>query len=125
MGGATDWSTDFLNLYDGLKKKGEEAQKKRDAERIENTNPSLPLVEYAGSYLDTLYGKITVSVKDDQLVININDKMKANLSHWHYDTFRGPMEKKWFGEITAQFQLDTKGKVSTINVDGLILKKAE
>lgn len=125
LGGATDWSADFLNLYDGLKKKGEEAQKKRDAERIESTNPSLPLVEYAGSYLDTLYGKITVSVNNDQLLININDKVKANLSHWHYDTFRGPMEKKWFGEITVQFQLGTNGKVSTANVEGLILKKAE
>ncbi|HEY5690502.1 MAG TPA: DUF3471 domain-containing protein, partial [Cyclobacteriaceae bacterium] len=72
-----------------------------------------------------LYGKITVSVNNDQLLININDKVKANLSHWHYDTFRGPMEKKWFGEITVQFQLGTNGKVSTANVEGLILKKAE
>lgn len=125
LGGTTDWSTDFLNLYNGLKKKGEEAQKKRDATRIENTKTSLPLAEYAGTYLDSLYGKITVIVNKDQLEININDKMKANLSHWHYDTFRGPMEKKWFGEITAQFQLDNNGKVSTINADGLILKKAE
>ena len=125
LGGTTDWSADLLKLYDGISKKREEAQKKQDTTRVENTKPALPLVEYAGTYTDSLYGKITISVGNDQLELNINDKIKAQLSHWHYDTFRGPFEKKWFGEATAQFQLDTKGKVSTINLEGLILKKAK
>ncbi len=124
LGGSTDWSSDFLKLYNELKEKDEGEQKQQKASRIENTVPSLTLNAYSGTYQDDLYGKITIEVKNDQLEMNINGKNKAILSHWHHDTFRGSMEKKWYGEVTAQFQMDKNGKVSSISLDGMILKKA-
>lgn len=120
LGGTTDWSSDLLALYTELNAPKETAPKVSDTGK---SSPSLPLTEYAGKYTDKLYGEIIVTVKGEQLELNINDFLKATLSHLRYDTFKGPFEKDWIGEATAQFQLDFSGKVVSINFDGLSLKK--
>ena len=123
LGGTTDWSTDFLKLYTVLSKAGEAAQKENEKSRVANTKPSLPLTDYAGIYKDKLYGQFEVKAMGDKLEISINNIAKATLSHWHYDTFRGPFSKAWYGEATLQFQQDTKGEVNAIQFDGMTIKK--
>jgi len=54
LGGATDWSKDFLTLYTGIRAKSEKEQKDFEAKRVLNTTPSLPLADYAGKYSDPL-----------------------------------------------------------------------
>jgi len=125
LGGTRDWSTEFFKLYDDLNQKGEEAQASADKNRVPNTNFSVPLGQYAGKYKSDLYGEVVVSQKDGGLDLNINNTIRATVSHWHFDTFRGLFEKAWFGNATVQFQINTSGKVKALDLDGMILNKSE
>lgn len=123
LGGTTDWSSDFLKLYTQLFEAGKAAQKAQDEKRVANTNPSLPLSAYTGTYQDKLLGEVKVSTDGNNLSVNINNMHKATLSHWNFDTFKGPMEKKWNGDMTALFQLNTAGEVTALDLAGFTLQK--
>ncbi|MBS1489765.1 MAG: serine hydrolase [Bacteroidetes bacterium] len=119
LGGNTDWSKDFLNLYGKIRERNEKSEKEFEAKRIPNTTPSLALAEYAGKYSDPLYGTLYITQKDNQLLIDFNHFEKATLEHWHYNTFRGPYEKDWYGKALANFILDANGKIARVNVEGM------
>lgn len=123
LGGNRDWNTEFLALYNGIKEKSEKAEKDFEAKRVANTNPSKPLADYAGKYSDPLYGEIEITLADKKLLVNVNNFVKATLSHWHYDTFRGEYEKDWYGKAIASFSLDATGKVEKMNFEGMEFKK--
>jgi CubicO group peptidase (beta-lactamase class C family) len=57
-----DKSTDWITLFEGFKKRGEEQEKADEKERIDsqiaNTNPRLALKKYVGIYEDKMYGII-------------------------------------------------------------------
>jgi CubicO group peptidase (beta-lactamase class C family) len=119
LGGNRDWSTEFLMLYTGIKQQGEKAEKDFEAKRVANTNPSKPLADYVGKYSDPLYGEVEITLADKKLLVNVNNFVKATLSHWHYDTFRGDYEKDWYGKAIASFSLDAAGKIEKLNFEGM------
>jgi CubicO group peptidase (beta-lactamase class C family) len=123
LGGKRDWSSEFLQLYGGLKAAGEKAVKEADANRVLETKATLPLDAYEGTYTDVLYGKVEVKLSNGSLHINVNNFLKATVLHWHYDTFKGEYEKAWYGKGTAQFYLDATGRVSKLDFDGLTFEK--
>ncbi|MBY0433747.1 MAG: serine hydrolase [Cyclobacteriaceae bacterium] len=123
LGGSRDWSTEFKELYDKLRDKGEKEEKAFEAKRVANTKPSLDLAAYTGKYKDPLYGETEVSVNGNQLIININNYLTAKLDHWHYDTFRGWFDKKWYGKGNATFSIGADGKIKSINMDGIEMKR--
>lgn len=123
LGGTRDWNAEFLTLYAGIRAKGEKEVKDFEAKRVASTNPSLPLEQYAGKYSDPLYGELEVNVENKKLLININNRLKATLDHWHYDTFRGEYDKAWNGTAIAQFSLNATGQLEKINFEGLEFKK--
>jgi hypothetical protein len=123
LGGNRDWSFEFLKLYAGLKQKGEKEKKDFEAKRVANTNPTKPLAEYAGKYTDPLYGELEITVTNGALMFSANNFLKATLSHWHFDTFRGMYEKDWYGSAFANFSLDTSGKIEKVDFEGMVFKK--
>lgn len=123
LGGTTDWSTEFLKLYTDLGANAEKAQNAFQENRVKDTKPTLGIEKYAGTYHDDLYGKVEVVHQGNVLAISINNTLNATLKHWHYNTFHGPFEKRWFGKLTANFHLDATGNVSAIEMDGIMLKK--
>ncbi|AKD58258.1 serine hydrolase [Spirosoma radiotolerans] len=124
LGGNRDWSVEFKTLYSKLREDGKKAQRSFDSKRVLNTSPSVPLVQYAGTYTSPLYGKAEVSVAGNQLSINVNDNsLNAVLPHWHYDTFYGPYQKAWYGKAMARFNLNTLGKVDNLVFDGMDFRK--
>ena len=125
LGGTTDWSKEFLPLYADIKAKNEKEAKDFEAKRVLNTSPSLPLAEYAGKYSDPLYGELEITVSENSLQVNINHFEKATLQHWHYNTFRGPYEKDWYGKAIANFILDSSGKVQKVDFEGMEFAKAK
>ncbi|MFZ1806257.1 MAG: serine hydrolase [Cyclobacteriaceae bacterium] len=125
LGGTTDWSSDFLTLYTELNQAGEAAQKVQDEKRVANTKPSLPIASYTGTYQSELLGEVVITSSDNQLMANINNMHKATLSHWNFDTFKGPMEKKWNGDMTALFQLNSAGQVVALDLAGFTLQKVK
>lgn len=125
LGGTRDWSADLKQVYKALQEDGDKMTAEFEAKRQANTKPSVTLEKFAGNYHDALYGNATIEVKQDQLVINVNNIINVPLTHWHFNTFRGTYEKKWWGEMTVKFELNEEGNVSTISVEGLVFKKQD
>ena len=123
LGGNRDWSAEFLTLYKGIQAKSDKEEKDFEAKRIANTNPTKPIEEYAGKYSHPLYGEVEIIASDTKLICTANNYLKATLSHWHYDTFRGGYEKDWHGNALASFTLGATGKVEKVNFEGMEFKK--
>lgn len=119
LGGTRDWSSEFQMLYSKLGQQYEQKQKEQDLQRIPNTKPSLALTEYAGKYASDLYGEVTVTADGTSLNLAINNVVSAKLDHWHYDTFSGWFDKRWWGKTKAQFKLNTAGSATTLEVEGM------
>lgn len=123
LGGNRDWNGEFLKLYDGLKQQAEKNAKEFESKRVAGARPTHALQDYAGKYSDPLYGEMEISLEGETLNFNINQVVKARLAHWHYDTFRGPYEKAWYGKALAQFSLDATGKIEGVNFEGMDFRK--
>jgi CubicO group peptidase (beta-lactamase class C family) len=125
VGGDTDWSAEFLKLYGGIKLRAEKAEKDQLAKRVLNTKPSLSLEDYTGVYEDPLYGNVLITLKNGLLQASNIKLGKGNLSHFNYDTFIIEWNDKWEGKTSIQFILNTVGKVSKIDFDGIELTKTK
>ncbi len=115
---ARDWSTDLKKIYDKRRANREKATKDFEAKRVLNTKPSLSIESYAGQYTSPVFGSLGITMKDNQLLINVNDFSQATLDHWHFDTFRGWYDKKWHGKSNAVFVLGADGKIKSVVFDG-------
>lgn len=125
LGETRDWNTEFKTLYKNLSEKGKKRKLDFEAKRVANTSPSLPLEQYKGKYTSPLYGQAEVSVVGNKLMFNVNDVLKATLAHFHYDTFYGPNQKAWYGNATATFALNSRGKADVLVFDGMEFRKSE
>lgn len=114
-----NWTTRFLKM----KKDSEEAElaaaKADEDARVKNTQPSLALEKYIGTYHSEMYGNVEVSLQDNQLKIDFvpTALFKGNLEHWHYDTFK----LNWTTQMMlpsgkATFILDADGRVSELKI---------
>lgn len=123
LGGTRDWSAEVYELYKRQTEASEQEIIKFEGKRVMNTKPSLSLTAYAGTYTDPLYGELTISVQNTSLQVSVNNTARATLEHWHYDTFRGYFDKRWWGKVNATFTLDNQGKVSTVAFAGMEFRK--
>jgi CubicO group peptidase (beta-lactamase class C family) len=91
-------------------------REERAAERKPNTSPSHPLSAYVGTYEHPGYGRLTVQVNGDALVVTF-DSFNARLKHFHYDVFEidDPMNLvPLSGRVT--FLMDKKGDIARMAV---------
>jgi CubicO group peptidase (beta-lactamase class C family) len=123
LGGTRDWSTEFLKLYKNIEAGGEKSTKDFEAKRVLNTKPSLNVSDYAGTYTDPLYGSVVITQDGDQLAVVANNYLKAKFAHWHYDTFRGWYDKKWYGKGNMSFTIGSDGKIASVNFDGYVFTR--
>lgn len=125
LGGARDWSAEFLTLYTGLVEAGKKGEAKMEATRVLGTTPTLSLEAYAGKYTDPLYGELVIQLVGSQLKLNVNNFETATLSHWNYNTFYGPWDKNWYGKVSATFSLNASGKIGVVNIGGMEFKRSD
>lgn len=123
LGGTHDWSGEIHTLYKNIQMGAEKTEKTFEDSRVANTKPSLPLDEYTGRYTDPLFGEMIITRENEELVLVANQFVKARVSHWHYDTFRGWYDKRWYGKLNVTFQVGPNGKISTLNFDGMEFTK--
>jgi len=125
-GNGRDWSKEMKTLYDGLAAQQKKQVEALKARRKSDTKPSLALTAYAGKYSDPFYGEIEVTFADGKLQLSIGKgDRKADLEHWHYDTFRTVWRQRWLGEDLVSFQLNSmSGEVEAINLGGAVLRRA-
>ncbi len=118
-GTGRDWNAEILELYRSLDKEADEKEAAIEKERVPNTHPSLPLERYAGTYRDPLGGTVQVSAGAGGLRLSYGPGLEGTLEHWNYDFFRVAWDKTWRGHAFASFELDRKGRVETLVLEGL------
>lgn len=114
-----DWSAELRASVEALEAQGEAAAKKREAQRAQGTRPSLPLAQYAGVYLDSMYGAATVQLEKERLVVRFGEAFAGDLEHWHYDTFRARWRDPSLGRAFVTFALGPAGKPRTIEIENV------
>lgn len=106
---------DWLGKVTEQMKKAEEAQQKEEGEkksgRVEGTNPSLPLEEYAGDYEHPAYGVVKVKFDGESLSASLNG-VRGKLEHFHFDQF--VIEDEPFDGTRLKFTIGDTGKVESL-----------
>ena len=118
-GARRDWSADLLaDLRKGREREARDSVK-QDSARVRGTQPSHPLAQFAGRFVDSLYGEMSVREEGGHLVLRFGDWATADLEHWHYDTFRAVWRDREFGTDMVTFVTDVDGKPATLVVKDL------
>ena len=116
-----DWSAQVLKGQREAITHSHQARLKEDSARVPNTNASLVLSAYTGTYGGPMYGGAEVRLENGKLVLALlpNPDLVGDLSHWHYDTFVIEWRKKfpWFGSGKVQFVLDQNARVTEMKID--------
>lgn len=110
-----DWSTDLKAMYDDLASQGQAAATTAREARVEDTRPSLPLGQYAGTYADPLFGTVEVELANGKLSVAYGHQ-QARLEHWHFDTFEGAWEARWRGRPRWQFEVGPQGTIDAVRM---------
>ena len=98
----------------------QEADDEYRAARHEGTKPSLDLEAYTGTYGGDLYGNVRVELEGEGLLLHFDPApgLDAQLTHWHYDTFRLKFkELQSLPEGNVNFILSPEGKVEELRID--------
>ena len=122
-GGNTDWSNEFKTLYDSLKAADKKADSANMPIQTLNSNLSLPLQSYAGTYADELYGTIKITVDNNHATVLLNNVLSGKLTHFHFNTFKVAYKKIYYQPDYYTFQLDNGGKIAGVAVGGNFFKK--
>lgn len=89
---------DYLIDYEDMKMRRSnflqrlgEMEDQLEQRRKTDTQHSLALAEYAGTYSDEMYGDVSINVlNEEELELSFSHSpiFRAKLTHWQYDTFR-------------------------------------
>ena len=114
-----DYSAELLRNDSTAQRRAREARAQLEASRVSGTRPSRPLEDYAGVFVDSLYGPFTIRFERDSLTLQMGRGEVADLRHWHYDTFlvrwRVPLFRQEFSTLAA-FALDPAGKPTSFRM---------
>jgi hypothetical protein len=84
-----------------------------------------PVAAYRGDYENEIYGRVTISLEGDPLVLRLSSHLIGDMAHWHYETFRATLRDR-AAEATmeptfATFGTDAKGAVSSLSLNDVLL----
>ncbi len=116
----TDWSTKFLERTKSFEERKKQEKKEKEEARVRNTNSSLKLSEYTGTYHCSLYGDVEVKLENRKLVLYFipTPGFIGILDHWHFDTFSIKLKNTpSLPEGSVQFILDTDGHANELRID--------
>ena len=80
-------------------------------------SPSRPLTAYAGTFADSLWGEIKVSVDGTRLLLEGPGIAGGTMEHWQYDSFRVSWKDAQFGKNDVVFVLDQNGNPNTVRIE--------
>jgi CubicO group peptidase (beta-lactamase class C family) len=116
-GSSRDWNAINLKQFKAQAAAAEARAKQRDASRAAESQPSRPLTAYAGTFADSLWGEIKVSVEGDKLVLTGPGVAGGTMEHWQYDQFRVTWKDAQFGKEDVVFELDRDGNPTTVRIE--------
>ncbi len=112
-----DWAGDGFQRLQAARTRAREAQQRAAKERVADTKPSLALSAYAGTYSDSLYGDVVVREDNGTLRLTFGPIWKADLEHYHYDSFRARFDTPVLPPVPVTFRIGGNGKVESVVLD--------
>ena len=116
-----DWAARARKREAEAKQEAEEAKKADLAAAAPDTSPTHPLADYAGDYEHPGYGKASVRVHEDGLILEVVG-IEFPLKHYHYDLFIVPYDlpasagAAGFGGVKVRFDYDDAGAINVVSV---------
>jgi CubicO group peptidase (beta-lactamase class C family) len=89
-----DWSGEAFTRFQQQRKRADSVQTVQLAGHVAGAQSSVPLAAFVGTYTDSLYGEMTVSLKDGHLELARGD-IRGALEYWNANNFR------WLLPLTA------------------------
>lgn len=120
-----NWSDTMYAMYKGMHNAANKREKEFESKRVLNTQPSLALKDYTGTFSNEVYGDAWIKLQGDSLVLTYLGNIAVNLSHWHYNTFQGKFVYDWFGKDYLTFNFGADGKVAGFSFLGTDYAKKE
>jgi CubicO group peptidase (beta-lactamase class C family) len=80
------------------------------------TNPSLPLIDYAGIYSHPAFGRVEVITENEKLAVKFQSGLTSTLEHFHYDVFTGTTSDFYLSEIRVRFHLNNAGALESFSM---------
>jgi CubicO group peptidase (beta-lactamase class C family) len=114
-----DWSGDLRTLFASRRSTGAAAPA-----RATGTHPSLALERYVGTYADSAYGNIQVTMAGNALHATFEKADLGDLQHWEYDVFRSTPAIKTDSPLTLTFVPDGSGGISAVRTFGVSFVRA-
>jgi hypothetical protein len=123
---ARDWNGDLRALYAERQASSDARRREREAKRVAERPPSLPLDRFAGRYEHPLRGSLELVATADGAALTLTGGyLAATLTPWHFDTFRVEWTPKFYGISWATFRLGVEGNVEAVELDGVLYPRAE
>ncbi|HEX2079002.1 MAG TPA: serine hydrolase [Longimicrobium sp.] len=94
-----DHSAEALARVPAMREAQEAARRRLVEGLVPGSSPPLPLAAYAGTYVDSLFGPVSVRVEGRGLVMQMDRGQQADLLHQEDDTF----VVRWRDEILREF----------------------
>lgn len=115
-----DWSKDLKALFDARRAKGMAARAAAAAAQKAKggAEPSLPLARYAGTYTDSTYGTITVTLANGALHAKYVNFDIGELTHGSFERFQSRVKDPLEGTSELTFEPDGNGHVSAVHFAG-------
>jgi CubicO group peptidase (beta-lactamase class C family) len=120
-----DWSADLHALFAARKQAAQAVTAAKAAKRVVGTRPSMPLEQYAGTYTDSTYGNLVVTLTGGMLHALLENANLGALAHWEYDSFRSQPTDVEDGPATVTFQPDGAGHVRAVRVFGVDFQRGQ
>ena len=117
-----DWNQAYRQRLDARRAQQQAAEQQRQANRLANAPPTLPLADYCGTYRCPMYGDVVVEQVDGKLVLRLGPApyFVADLSHWQFNCF----ELRWRPSVTynfppgsINFTINAAGKPERLEID--------
>jgi CubicO group peptidase (beta-lactamase class C family) len=113
-----DWSEE-MHRAAILGQASEDSMQRADSAKRElHTTPSLPLAAYAGTYGDSAYGDLAVTLANGHLAMQ-RGELTAQLTHWHHDVFQAEWTTRTLGTNFVTFAVGPDNTVESLTMDVL------
>jgi CubicO group peptidase (beta-lactamase class C family) len=116
-GSSRDWNAIMLKQFKAQAEAAQARERQRDASRAAESQPSRPLTAYAGTFADSMWGEIKVSLDGSRLLLEGPGIAGGAMEHWQYDTFRLSWKDAQFGKNDVVFVLDQNGNPTTLRIE--------
>jgi len=115
-GPSRDWSGELHELFATLARS---ARSPATTIARAETHPSLPLDKYVGTYVDSTYGTIQVTLANGALHVKTGDEPAQRLDPTEYETFRVQTPSAGRRQMALTFVPDGAGNVSAARLYGV------